>query len=524
MKKFSDRIAGIAEGFKAAPYAPFLPGFRGLAGELDAAGFPEPRELGGCPRHLNEAQLPVAKCASPFIGFLASNRVGKSFLGALLVSWKAHGLHPFREEMEPTDLIWCGMPDLKNHGYPITKPLLRWALGPTASWKERSTSFTVRSEGHGHLVEILLKPYESGAKKYQGAAPGLVWFDELPDESIYDETVMRAGVGVLEMLWTMTLIPGYDIAWFINEVYEPWVDDDKPESKAFFSGNIFQNKHLNQTQVDEIVKACGRDEMKYKARVLGEFEALSGRVYNLKKPIHTMPDFAIPGVHMQPDETHPAYTLYRCADVGLRSPAPVLWVAVSPTGLAYVYREYYPQNKSIPDICHEALEMETDLEKKTGFARCIIDPAAHERDRMTLTALIDLYAKHGMFFIPGNNKRQFGIDRMTEAFAYVLGPDAEVLVPPKITFFHSCTKTWEEHRKYAYPERKARALKLNPKEDPKKSDDHTCDALRYGEATGLGFVYVPPAPASDAAPADPTGAYRTTGQEAFEGDEFTGWA
>jgi len=102
---------------------------------------------------------------------------------------------------------------------------------------------------------------------------------------------------------------------------------------------------------------------------------------------------------------------------------------------------------------------------------------------------VDTYATNGIICITGNNKFVHGTGRMKDAFAFKREESTGILVsPPKYRFFKTCPVTWKEHRRYAYATATGSNV-VDPKEAAIKKDDHTCDAIRYLEATNLGPTF-----------------------------------
>lgn len=472
---------------RKAPWAVFLPQFRHNAGLLDDYNVPESIKK-GVPRYLTDPQQKFAQSPAIERWFIAANRAGKTFLGALEMAWYMQGSHPFRKIPEPPNEGWAGFPDFKNHGRPITVPLLKWAFGKIGvEYKRAADKFEVQAL-NGKVSTCYLKSYDSGADKWQGAAPDIIWFDEVPeDQAIYDEAMMRIGDSDLNIIGTMT--PLYKAAWLYSEVYERWKDEgEDPLDKAFISSSIYENVHLSARALKKAEKQVEADPDTAKIRLHGEWAHISGRIYGELSPfIHRIADFEIPGVHRQPntDEGEEPWTLYRAIDVGIRNNSVVLWIAVSPDGLCYVYRELCESDKSIPTMCDIALAMETPIEKATGFEYSVIDPSSAQRDPATGTARVDTYANNGIICIKGNNDWQLGVSKMKDAFHYKVDDDGNMVSPPKYRFFQSCRTTWDEHRKYAYAQH-SRTSVTDPREAANKRDDHTVDSLRYLEATGMG--------------------------------------
>lgn len=493
------------EYLQGCPWAAFLPKMQPLVDLLDAyfeSVSPEAYWASlsvnqGIPRHLHRPQFEFIMSPSRERWLLGANRVGKSLITALEYAWAANGVHPNPERrVEPPPVqIWAGCPDWQNHGRPITQNLIRWALGRNSGnwkWLEAQRTFKIRAAGSigDAPSEIVIKSYDSGAPKWQGAAPYLIGFDEVPPQDIYRESSVRIGSGILQIIGAMT--PVYQSAWFISDVYEPWRDEAEPEDKAFIDGEMKENPNLDPDEVARVEREYRDDPEEYQIRIKGQWRSVGGRIYSmLKAGIHVVSDFEIPGVHRPADEkkNEVPWTLFRAIDPGIRVPTAVLWVAVAPNGLCFIYRELYETDLSIPEVCARIRQFEFPEEK---IHTSIIDPAASQRDLADGTRRIDTFAQNGIFCAPGNNDIEHGISRMRLAFSWDLDENSgELRRTPKYRFFRSCRNAWREHRRYAWKPHR-RHSPSDPKDRPASKEDHTCDALRYLEATGVGPVFVDP--------------------------------
>lgn len=489
MKKFDAKTTNLIKLCRQAPWMIFNPNFREHVPRLDFKNVSEKRKT-GVPRYLTKPQQMFARDIATERWFIAGNRAGKTFIGALEMAWWMRGMHPFRKVPEPPNLGWAGFPDFKNHGRPITVPLLKWAFGKIGvEYKRAADSFEIEAI-NGSISNCFLKSYDSGSDKWQGDAPDIIWLDEAPqDQSIYDECVMRIGEEeALNIIGTLT--PLNQCAWLYSDIYEPWVDANKPKDTAFIGADIYSNPHLSKTAVAKVESKYENDPDQAKVRLKGEWAHIAGRVYPmLSALVHRIRDFEIPGVHRAVKDGEEPWTLYRAIDVGIRNNSVVLWIAVSPDGLCYVYRELCKSDTSIPVMCTIALAMETAIEKGNGFQYSVIDPSSTQRDPATGFARVDTYAKSGIVCITGNNKFVHGTGRMKDAFAFKREESTGILVsPPKYRFFQTCPVTWKEHRRYAYAVSAGSSV-VDPKEAAIKKDDHTVDSLRYLEATNLGPIF-----------------------------------
>jgi len=491
------------------PWTAFLPHFRDVVLFLDEYfwDFGEEAFVWSCtpetgvPRHLHGPQAALAGSLARERWMVGSNRLGKSFIQALEYAWAANGTHPNpdREMVPPPNTVWAGCPDWQNHGKPITKGMIAWALGREAGnwkWREADRTFEVSAPGAPAPSKIVIKSYDSGAEKWQGAAPCLIGYDECPPEAIYKEGSVRiGGVYKLQVIGAMT--PLYAAAWFQTEIHEPWIDGGRTEDKFFVGGEMRENPNLPVEEIERLERELIKNPEEYRIRIKGDWAAIGDRVYpkmqgeDMHGPVHVVPDFEIPGVHRDPkDENEDQWTCYRAIDPGMRNPTAVLWVAVAPSGLCVVYREIYESDLSIPEVCDRIKMLEYPREQ---IRYTVIDPASAQRDMADGSRRVDTFAINGIVCILGNNDIQVGISKMRDGFANERDEDGQWRREPKYRFFSPCTNIWREHRKLSWTPHRRHSPR-DPKDAPAKKNDHTCDALRYLEATGTGPIFTKPRP------------------------------
>jgi phage terminase large subunit-like protein len=504
---FPPQAAGLVESFRRYPFAAFLPRYAGQMALLDdwlawwvkkverlenvklSEIRAHPRFLRwssqrhGVPRHLTVPQMDFASSQAQERWMVGSNRLGKSFMAALEYVWWATGVHPYRQVPEPPNLVWAGCPDWMNHGKPITVPHVRWALGQWPyKWREVERTFHVQpaaSDGEPLLgappSRIVVKSYDSGADKWQGAEPQLVGYDEAPPESIHNEVGARVGQEPLNIIATLT--PLYQASWIRTKIHRPWEDGGRPEHIHFISGDIRTNPNLDQAEVDRMEARYADDPEELKIRVYGDWAAIGGLLYpKLDVNVHMVDDFEIPGVHRPPKPDEQPWTLYRTIDPGIRVEAGVSWVACAPDGNCFAYRELFQADRSIPEICRWMRMLETKHEQ---FQYTTIDQAGKQRDYGTGKPRTLIYAENGVTCLAAGNKDVVvSVQEMKEVFRWSKDDDGNFRREPRLRIFRSCTNTWRELRNAAWAPHE-RSSPTDPREKTLKKDDHLENALRY---------------------------------------------
>lgn len=140
---------------------------------------------------------------------------------------------------------------------------------------------------------------------------------------------------------------------------------------------------------------------------------------------------------------------------GNTNPFVCLWGAVDYDGRLYIYDEHYKPNTLIAD--HAAA-----IHKRSGeYVATVADHDAQERAELYTNDVQTRAAKKDV---------AIGIQRVAERL--VVQPDKY----PRLFISANCINLIRELGKYAWEERKP---DKPVKEEPRKVDDHACDALRY---------------------------------------------
>jgi phage terminase large subunit len=187
-------------------------------------------------------------------------------------------------------------------------------------------------------------------------------------------------------------------------------------------------------------------EALYRRMVLGQWAAASGAVY---------PQFDV-STHIRQIVPDPHWKYYVGIDFGYTNPFCALLVGVDYDDTYYVLGEHYAPGLLTDEHARDIKAMIGDLE----VTEILADPAGKQ-------ALVELEASLGMNVSPGLNAVQFGIGRIRGLLSDRGDGKVRLFVDPK------CVNLIRELQGYEY----------DKGEQPVKTDDHACDALRYVVAT-----------------------------------------
>lgn len=242
---------------------------------------------------------------------MAANRSGKSYsCGAAAVTYHLTGLYPDWWEGKRFDrpvLAWTGSPTNETSRDIVQKELLggidketkgtgsvpRHLIYGTPRTKQAGVSGVVDSfkvrHVSGGISECVLKTYEQGWRKWQGAKPQVVWLDEEPEDNelqgkIYTEALTRLLTENGIMLVTFTPLLGQTrlVLHYLDKKSGVYLDgatwDDAP--------------HLNK---DERVRLAGSyPDHEVEARTMGIPMMGEGAIFTVPESEVTCHPFPIP--------------------------------------------------------------------------------------------------------------------------------------------------------------------------------------------------------------------------------------
>lgn len=217
-----------------------------------------------------------------------------------------------------------------------------------------------------------------------------------------------------------------------------------------------------------------------------DFEAISGQLIYAdlwRDEIHAINPFRIP------DDLNK----YRIIDPGFRNPLCCLWVAVNyddplgflkqfPPGAHFVYREHYIKGKLIPWHRKEI----KSLTAKEVIKYTLIDPRAADKtikgEESVLDDFRDNSEDNGIKNLRVANNTVWDGILKERALLYWEKNEAGVLTrKPKLYVFRTCSNLIREYKFYCWEDYRSEATRdrRDPKESPRKKDDHGMDCRRY---------------------------------------------
>lgn len=329
---------------------------------------------------------------------------------------------------------------------------------------------------NGRTVQLMT--YEAGFDKFQSAAVGRIACDEVPPESIWKQAVVR--VSEQQGTATIAATPTRGTGWLGSDLYDEWCEGTNGEEREFkkriFISMDTEDNRFVPPSVTEDLKDTYRDPDELAMAKSGKFVSLSGRVFkefdyarHVVEPEGRLLDLRWRG--KVPWPLPKEWLRWRGFDWGIRSPAPVVWVAQDPVERVFViYRETYRSDTSVAAICKEAIA----LSEGEDILGDYLDPSCWNRkgadEAGSWLDTAQEYINAGIPVQKGNNAWEQGIQRIRD-----------LLREDRLFILRTCTNGIREIRRYEWPEmRQGQSGRLvQAPEVRSRFHDHFLDGARY---------------------------------------------
>ena len=414
--------------------------------------------------------------------FCAANRAGKSETGAYAVAVWLTGKYPKwwtgkrfpgavnilvagetgRLVRDSIQAKLMGDPGSRGEGMLPLKSII--SAMSKSGVPDAVDTVRVKHVGGGESI-IQFQSFDQGREAFQATSRDVIWLDEEPPISVYNECLIRTMTTGGIVLTTFTPLKG------MSETVLSLRKKADDGRASMVTATWSDAPHLSEADKAELwasLPPYQRD-----ARSKGIPQLGSGAVYPVPESDLLIDPFAIP------PHWRKAYGM----DVGWNNTAAV-WIAHdTEADIVYVTSDY-KRGQCEPASHAQAIKVRGDLPG-------LIDPASQGRGQDDGRKLIDQYRQMGLDLTLADNAVEAGIfdlyTRMTTG---------------RLKIFRTCQLLIEELRLYRRDE-KGRIVKEN---------DHICDALRYVCRSGLSIARAAFTP--DKPPRDP---YSTGGGTSWMG-------
>ena len=317
-----------------------------------------------------------------------------------------------------------------------TYPELERSLIRVARSLYPASLFTYRATDHsgvfknGSLLDFGYLGSDGDVYQYQSAEYDVVRFDELTHftefQYLYLISRIRGANAYPKQIKSSTNPGGIGHSWvkarFIDPAPAgtPFVGKDGSR-RIFLPARIEDNRFLLDADPDYRKRLEVLPNEERRALLLGEWNLFAGQLFGeFSYDLHTCDPFPVPS----------SWRRYRTLDYGLDRLA-VLWVALSPDGRVYVYRELC-ESDLIISAAAEAIRAATP-EGETIHAT-LAPPDLFGRVQESGRSRAEIFREHGVPFVKSSNDRLAGWLALKE----LLRTASDGL--PRLRIFRTCTE------------------------------------------------------------------------------------
>lgn len=228
----------------------------------------------------------------------------------------------------------------------------------------------------------------------------------------------------------------------------------KEDKTTFIPSTYRDNPYLNPEYIDYLENLPGQLGKAWRD---GSFDIFEGQYFQeWNRERHVVVPFKIPE----------GFKRFRAYDHGRTAPACMKWYALDYDGRVWVYRELYVKGMNVDQI---AAKVNTLSEGET-YTYSVADPSIFARTGFVDAAggqtIAESFARHGITFIPGSNRRVDGWSLMHKYLYW----DKETI--PKILYFNTCFDSIRTIPTLIHDDKKPEDLNTN-------GEDHAADTDRY---------------------------------------------
>ncbi len=311
----------------------------------------------------------------------------------------------------------------------LDKSLIRVSLGlfPHAIYTYNATAHMGKFK-NGSILDFGYCANENDVFQYQSAEYDVIRFDELTHftefQYLYLLSRLRGPNGYPKQIKSATNPGGVGHAWvksrFIDPAPPETVFEGETTSRVFLPSRIDDNPYLCKGDPLYKTRLLSLPENQRKALLFGDWNIFEGQYFpEFSEATHVIDPFPIPK----------EWRKYRTIDYGLDRLA-CLWVAISPDGALYVYKELCASDLIISDAAAAILTRNGEDKVYATLA----PPDLWSRSQETGKSKAILFAENGLTLCRSANDRETGWLAVKE----LLKTDGKT--PPRLRFFRQCTE------------------------------------------------------------------------------------
>ena len=257
---------------------------------------------------------------------------------------------------------------------------------------------------NGSLIDFGYCAAEGDVYQYQSAEYDVIRFDELTHfteaQYLYLISRVRGANPYPKQIKSTTNPGGVGHAWVKARFIERGIGDrsfigDDGMSRIFIPSRLSDNKFLESADPCYKNRLLALPDRERRALLYGDWDVFEGQYFSeFSYAKHVISPFEIPS----------GWKKYRTIDYGLDRLA-CLWIALSPDGVAYVYREYRESNLAISKAAASIIER---TPKNEDIYATLAPPDLWSRSQESGRSRATLFSEYGLNFTRTSNDRECG--------------------------------------------------------------------------------------------------------------------
>ena len=287
----------------------------------------------------------------------------------------------------------------------LEKSLIRtsMAIFPKDFYSFNSTGHIGRFK-NGSCIDFGYCAIESDVYQYQSAEYDVIRFDELThfteNQYIYLISRLRGANNFPKQIKSTTNPGGVGHSWVKRRFVDPAPSGKEftPKgglSRIFIPARLEDNSFLTALDPGYKTRLLALPEREKRALLFGEWSIFEGQYF---------PEFSESRNVVAPFEIPYGWRKYRAIDYGLDRLV-CLWIAITPDGDAYVYREYCESNLPISTAAEHILAR---TPKHEDIYATLAPPDLWNRTQESGKSKATIFSEYGLNFTRTSNSREAG--------------------------------------------------------------------------------------------------------------------
>ena len=312
----------------------------------------------------------------------------------------------------------------------LDKSLIRTSLSiyPKELYSFNSSSHTGRFK-NGSCIDFGYCANENDVYQYQSAEYDCIRFDELTHftkmQYVYLISRVRGANSFPKQIKSSTNPGGVGHSWVKERFVDPAPSGESfvgegGMTRVFLPSLLSDNAFLNKCDPSYRQRLEALPEKEKKALLYGDWNIFEGQYFT---------EFSTSKHVCEPFEIPPSWRRYRTIDYGLDRLA-VLWIALSPDGRVYLYREYCESGLPISMAAKAITDRSPSSE---DIYATLAPPDLFSRTQESGKTKASLFQEYGVTFTKTSNDRECGWLAIKELLC-----DGEN--GPKLKIFRNCTE------------------------------------------------------------------------------------